>query len=99
MDKDFEECCKMQVLWSKCSYQEPNEEYQDGLGRRTQTIDHVVMVHILIWDKRKSQINKYSDNYDYEGCGMCLIPLKLENQLGLHKVWHTCPTPLKLENK
>jgi hypothetical protein len=32
--------------------------YQDGLGRTTQTLDHVVVVHnILIWDKRKSQIN------------------------------------------
>jgi hypothetical protein len=36
--------------------------YQDGLGRTTQTLDHVVVVHILIWDKRKSQINEYSDN-------------------------------------
>ena len=27
----------------------------------TQTLDHVVVVHILIWDKRKSQINEYSD--------------------------------------
>jgi hypothetical protein len=27
----------------------------------TQTLDHVVVVHILIWDKRKSQINKYID--------------------------------------
>jgi hypothetical protein len=35
--------------------------YQDGLGRTTQTLDHVVVVHILIWDKRKSQINEYSD--------------------------------------
>ena len=34
--------------------------YQDGLGRTAQTLDHVV-VHILIWDKRKSQINEYSD--------------------------------------
>jgi hypothetical protein len=31
------------------------------LGRTTQTLDHVVVVHILIWDKRKSQINEYSD--------------------------------------
>ena len=30
--------------------------YQDGLGRTTQTLDYVVVVHILIWDKRKSQI-------------------------------------------
>jgi hypothetical protein len=36
--------------------------YQDGLGRTTQTLDHVVLVHILIWDKRKSQINENSDN-------------------------------------
>ena len=35
--------------------------YQDGLGRTTQTLNHVVVVHILIWDKRKSQINEYSD--------------------------------------
>jgi hypothetical protein len=35
--------------------------YQDGLGRTTQTLDHVVVVHILIWDKKKSQINEYSD--------------------------------------
>ena len=45
----------MQILWSGCSY-------QDGLGRTTQTLDHVVVVHILIWDKRKSQINEYSDD-------------------------------------
>jgi hypothetical protein len=35
--------------------------YQDGLGRTTQTLEHVVVVHILIWDKRESQINEYSD--------------------------------------
>jgi len=34
--------------------------YQDGLDRTTQTLDHVVVVHILIWEKRKSQINEYS---------------------------------------
>ena len=39
--------------------------YQDGLGRTTQTLDHVVVVHILIWDKRKSQINEYSDWASY----------------------------------
>jgi hypothetical protein len=37
--------------------------YQDGLGRTTQTLNHVVVVHILIWDKRKSQINEYNDSY------------------------------------
>jgi hypothetical protein len=35
--------------------------YLDGLGRTTQTLDHVVVVHILIWDKRDSKINEYSD--------------------------------------
>ena len=36
--------------------------YQDGLGRTTPTLDNVVVVHILIWDKRKSQIYEYSDH-------------------------------------
>ena len=36
------------------------KSYQDSLGRTTQTSDHVV-VHTLIWDKRKSQINEHSD--------------------------------------
>ena len=40
--------------------------YHDGLGRTTQTLDHVVVVHILIWDKRKSQINEYNDNLSCE---------------------------------
>jgi hypothetical protein len=35
--------------------------YQDDLGRTDQTLDHVVVVHILILDKKKSQINEYSD--------------------------------------
>ena len=39
--------------------------YEDGLGRTTQILDHVVVVHILIWDKRKSQINEYSDSLSY----------------------------------
>jgi hypothetical protein len=39
--------------------------YQDGLGRTTQTLDHVVVVHILIWDKRKSQLNEYSDWHNF----------------------------------
>ena len=40
----------------------PNKNsYQDGLGRTTQIVDHVVKVHIFIWDKRKFQINEYSD--------------------------------------
>ena len=37
--------------------------YQDCLGRTTQTLHHVVVVHVLIWDKGKSQINEYSDLY------------------------------------
>ena len=52
----------------KCKYFEAGvhiknpikNSYQDGLGRTTQTLDHVV-VDILIWEKRKSQINEYSD--------------------------------------
>jgi hypothetical protein len=40
----------------------PNKNsYQDGLGRTIQTLDPVVVVHILIWDKRKSQINENND--------------------------------------
>ena len=35
--------------------------FQDGLGRTTQTLYHVVVVHILIGDNGKSQINEYSD--------------------------------------
>ena len=38
-----------------------NNSYQDGLGRTIQTLDHAVVVHVLIWDKTKSQINEYSD--------------------------------------
>jgi hypothetical protein len=38
--------------------------YQDGLGRTTQTLDHVVVFDILIWDKRKSQINEYGDSWN-----------------------------------
>jgi hypothetical protein len=37
--------------------------YQNDSGRTTQTLDHVDVVHILIWDKRKSQINEYSEFY------------------------------------
>ena len=38
--------------------------YQGGLGKTTQTLDHVVVVHMLIWDKRKSQINEYIDGIE-----------------------------------
>ena len=38
-----------------------NNLYQDGLGRTTQTIDHVVVVRILNSDKRKSQTKECSD--------------------------------------
>ena len=30
--------------------------YQDGLDRTTQTLDNVVVIHILIWDRRKTQL-------------------------------------------
>jgi hypothetical protein len=53
----------------RCKYSEAGvhiknhikNSYQDGLGRTTQTLDHVVVVHIFIGDKRKSQINECSD--------------------------------------
>ena len=44
--------------------------YQDGLGRTTQTLYHVVVVHIFIRDKRKSQVNEYSDHIGYIGLVM-----------------------------
>jgi hypothetical protein len=50
--------------------------YQDGLGRTTQTLDPVVVVHILIWDKRKSQINEYNDideNWLMKGGHFCMV--------------------------
>jgi hypothetical protein len=37
-----------------------NMTFQEGLGRTTQTLYHVVVVHILIRDNGKSQINEYS---------------------------------------
>ena len=52
----------MQILEAGVHIKNPiKNSYQDGLGRTTQTSDHVVVVHILIWDKRNSQINEYSD--------------------------------------
>ena len=30
--------------------------FQDGLGRTTQTLDRVVVVHKLIWDKRSLKL-------------------------------------------
>jgi hypothetical protein len=39
--------------------------YQDGLGRTTQTLNHVIVIHILIWNKGKSQINECSDSCNY----------------------------------
>jgi hypothetical protein len=35
--------------------------FQDGLGRMTQRLYHVVVIHIIIRDNGKSQINQYSD--------------------------------------
>ena len=48
---------------------------QDGLGRTTQTLHHVGVVHILIWDKRKSQINECSD------MGQLLLQVVIEANL------------------
>jgi hypothetical protein len=51
----------------------------------TQTLDHVVVVHILIWDKRKSQINEYSDMHNMSPMSpsmtslLLLYPKTLEN--------------------
>ena len=50
--------------------------YEDGLGRTTQTLDHVVVVHKLIRDKRKSQSNEYSDTcicvcVGFQLCNQC----------------------------
>ena len=55
----------------------------------TQTLDHVVVVHILIWDKRKSQIKKYSDNAIYT--------TTMQDHL-LHTASWTIDLPLKLDN-
>jgi hypothetical protein len=52
--------------------------YQDGLGRTTQILDHVVVVYILIWDKRKSQISEYSDY-----CCQIVEKEKKENMIGV----------------
>ena len=48
--------------------------YQDGLGR---TFDPNIRPrcrgpYILIWDKRKSQINQYSDTYVIHDYGHCV---------------------------
>ena len=54
----------MQILEAGVHIKNPiKNSYQYGLGRTTQTLDHVVVVHILIWDNRKSQIIEYSDTY------------------------------------
>jgi hypothetical protein len=53
----------MQIFEAGVHVKNPiKNSYQDGLGRTTQTLDHVVVVHVLIGDKRKSQINEYSDS-------------------------------------
>jgi hypothetical protein len=41
--------------------------YQDGLGRTTQTLDHVVVVHILTRQEKVS--NHYSDNVSLQRLG------------------------------
>ena len=53
----------------RCKYYEAGHHIKNpiknsnevGLGGTTQTLGHVVVVHISIWDKKKSQINEYSD--------------------------------------
>ena len=52
--------------------------YQDSLGRTTQTLDYVVVVHILFRDKRKSQINEYSDYYVIKVLYIIRLILKAE---------------------
>ena len=42
--------------------------YQDGLGGTTQTLEYVVVVHILISEKKNSHINKYSDFFPLLFC-------------------------------
>ena len=56
--------CKYYETGAHIKYPIKNS-YQDGLGRTTQTLDHIVMVHILIRDKRKFQINEYRDYVVY----------------------------------
>jgi hypothetical protein len=47
----------MQILWSDVHIKNPiKNSYQDGLGRTTQALDHVVVVHILIWDKKSLKL-------------------------------------------
>ena len=58
--------------------------YQGGLGRTTQTLDHVVVVHKLIWDKRKSQINEYSDFFILIGKGKIPLSVLMASVMSLH---------------
>ena len=56
-------CCELQKFEAGVhSRTQLRNESQDGLGRVTQTLDHVVVVHILIQDKTKYQINECSDS-------------------------------------
>ena len=65
--------------------------YQDGLGRTTQTLEHVIMVHILIWDKRKSQPNEYSDQDGSSFMVAISTSLRMPQPLlgRLHPQWET----------
>ena len=39
----------MQIFEARVHIKNPTKNsYEDGLGRKTQTLDHVVVVHILI---------------------------------------------------
>ena len=74
--------------------------YKDGLGRTPQTLDHVVVVHILLWDKRKSQINEYSDNFlylskyeDSNQVGEIITHLIIANEIEICRCRQSAPCP------
>ena len=82
----------MQIVGAGVHIKDPiKNSYQDSLGRMTQTLDHVVVVHILIWDRRKSQITEYSDVYIVlRQCSMLICAIRLPPRTG-------CPfTPTKI---
>ena len=64
--------------------------YQDGLGRPTQTLHHVVVVHILIWNKRKSQINEYNDHVVVTSNSAYMFDRKL---------WHSSLSKCKISQR
>ena len=62
--------------------------YQGGLSKTTQTLDHVFVVYILIWDKRKSQINEYSDILLYCGNDMFKRMSNVDNWAWGNRIVH-----------